>query len=376
MSTLKDSAFNALPKVVQDISQSPVGQKFIAANKELGGTLSQMAGNAELSTRGGPVGMYRDAASNFAAGVPAIADAVGTAGDVALNFGNADVFKQPTSAPAATIPAAAKVPPVNAATAPQVPEKQPAPIPNALPPAGLTPQTVKTNDGSTVTDMVNPAGMVRSTNIVGDGTGERANYQPVVKSPEQQHVENMAQLAQMSASESWKYGKQAEVAAAKQFMNDLATKTNPTVMANTTGMQRETLKSGEKVAELGLQSAAQIKAADNQTKILAAQETGKHAGAGAAEKEAGDDRVAAQGIIQSLAELGDPPTFGKDNYQRKKNALLASLAITGYDETGRKIDGSSNSANQPIPTLTPEQAARAPKGTKFKTADGRIMTKV
>jgi hypothetical protein len=364
--------FNALPKVVQDASQSPIGQKFIAANKELGGTISQMAGNADVSTRGGPVGMYRDAASNFEAGVPAIAGAVKTAGDVALNFGNADVFKQPTSAPAATIPAAAKVPPVNAATAPQVPEKQPTPIPSDLPPAGLTPQTVKTNDGSTVTDMVNPAGMVRSTDIVGDGTGVGANYQPVVKSPEQQHLESMAQLAQMSDEQVNNGGVHnaaaiAERDRARQLMSAITAKTSPTVMANATGLKREEMASGEKVAELGLRSASVQKALDNQTKLEVSKNQGLNAGKSAEIKEGGDDKTTAQGIILQLAELEDRPAmFGKGAYDRKKAGLLASLATTGYDINGKKV----GAAEEPVKITTDAQYKTLPSGTVFIDANG------
>lgn len=91
-----------------------------------------------------------------------------------------------------------------------------------------------------------------------------------------------------------------------------------------------------------------------------------------------DPNLQPQGAAQALSigrdtAMREAARLGKDPRAAAQRFMRSSTAKQLARKTGTWFGGGGEGGN--IPTMTAEQAAKAPKGTRFRTTDGRVMVR-
>jgi hypothetical protein len=79
-------------------------------------------------------------------------------------------------------------------------------------------------------------------------------------------------------------------------------------------------------------------------------------------------------IASTMGDIANPDIPSNERLAKWQNVVLPML-VRGAGMTYVKPKGDSGGGTKVIKTLTPDQVRAAPSGTKYKTTDGRELTK-
>jgi hypothetical protein len=83
-------------------------------------------------------------------------------------------------------------------------------------------------------------------------------------------------------------------------------------------------------------------------------------------------------MLKHLGEASTPAQVAAIVKQAKLEMESAQTAVTKqlqYTQSALRSKPQAAAGGDNVPTLTPEQAQSAPKGTRFRTTDGRVMVR-